>query len=129
MRTVITFGTFDLLHIGHLNMLERAAARGDRLVVGVSSDELNLHKKGRLPVVPQEQRLRLVAALKCVDDVFVEEFLELKAEYIRSHSASELVIGDDWFGKFDDLRQVCEVTYLKRTPGISTTQIIELIQP
>jgi glycerol-3-phosphate cytidylyltransferase len=126
-RTVITFGTFDVFHVGHLRVLERAAALGDRLVVGVSSDALNESKKGRLPVFSQEERLEIVAALKPVDEVFVEESLELKREYILRHKADILVMGDDWAGKFDELEDICEVHYLPRTPAISTTALIEKI--
>ena len=82
MTTVITFGTFDVFHVGHLRVIQRAASFGDRLVVGVSADELNLRKKGRLPVFSQGERLEIVAALKPVDEVFVEESLELKRDYI-----------------------------------------------
>jgi glycerol-3-phosphate cytidylyltransferase len=126
-KTVITFGTFDVFHIGHLRVLERAAALGDRLVVGVSSDALNLEKKGREPVFSQSERLRLVAALRAVDEVFVEESLERKREYILQYGASVLVMGDDWAGRFDEVDDVCTVVYLPRTPSISTTAIIEKI--
>ena len=125
--TVITFGTFDVFHVGHLRVLQRAAALGDRLVVGVSADALNLRKKGRAPVFSQEERLEIVAALKPVDAVFVEESLEQKREYILEHRADVLVMGDDWAGRFDELKDVCEVVYLERTPAISTTALIEKI--
>src|SRR5512139_1287556 len=118
-RTVITFGTFDVFHVGHLRVIERAAALGDRLVVGVSADELNLRKKGREPVFSQSERLAIVAALKPVDAVFVEESLE--------HKADVLVMGDDWSGRFDEFEDICEVVYLPRTPAISTTALIEKI--
>jgi glycerol-3-phosphate cytidylyltransferase len=126
-RTVITFGTFDVFHVGHLRVIERAAAFGDRLVVGVSADALNARKKGRLPVFPQGERLAIVAALKQVDEVFVEESLELKRDYIVTYAADVLVMGDDWAGRFDHLRDICRVEYLPRTPAISTTAIIEKI--
>ncbi len=126
-RTVITFGTFDVFHVGHLRVIERAAALGDRLVVGVSADALNERKKGRAPVFSQEERLEIVAALKVVDEVFVEESLELKRAYIEQFGADVLVMGDDWEGKFDELGDVCEVVYLPRTPAISTTALIEKI--
>jgi len=126
-RTVITFGTFDVFHVGHLRVLERAAALGDRLVVGVSADALNERKKGRVPVFSQKERLAIVSALRVVDEVFVEESLELKRDYIVSHAADVLVMGDDWAGKFNEFSDVCEVVYLPRTPAISTTAIIELI--
>ena len=126
-RTVITFGTFDVFHVGHIRVLQRAAALGDRLVVGVSADELNIAKKGRAPVYSQDERMEIVASLKVVDEVFVEESLELKRDYILEHGADVLVMGDDWAGKFDELSDVCEVVYLERTPAISTTAIIEHI--
>jgi len=126
-RTVITFGTFDVFHVGHLRMIERAAALGDRLVVGVSADELNLRKKGREPIFSEAERVEIVAALKCVSEVFVEESLELKRDYVLQHGADVLVMGDDWEGKFDELADICEVVYLTRTPAVSTTALIEKI--
>jgi len=126
-RTVITFGTFDVFHVGHLRVIERAASHGDRLVVGVSSDALNLSKKGREPVFSQGERIEIISALKPVDEVFVEESLELKRDYIRQYAADVLVMGDDWEGRFDEFRDVCEVVYLSRTPAISTTALIEKI--
>jgi choline-phosphate cytidylyltransferase len=127
MTTVITFGTFDVFHVGHLRVLERAAAFGDRLVVGVSADALNLRKKDRLPVFSEAERLEIVAALKCVDEVFVEESLEQKRDYILQFGADVLVMGDDWAGKFDEFGDICRVEYLPRTPAISTTALIEKI--
>lgn len=124
---VITFGTFDVFHVGHLRVLQRAAALGDQLIVGVSSDALNLSKKGREPVFSQAERMEIVAGLAVVDEVFVEESLDLKRDYIVQHRADILVMGDDWRGKFDDLADVCKVTYLARTPAISTTAVIEKI--
>jgi choline-phosphate cytidylyltransferase len=124
-RRIITFGTFDLFHIGHLNLITRAAALGDHLIVGVSSDELNLRKKGFLPLFPLRDRLAIVAALRQVDEVFVEESLELKRHYIHDHHADALVMGADWEGKFDDLLDACEVVYLPRTDHISTTSLKE----
>jgi len=126
-RTVITFGTFDVFHVGHLRVIQRAAALGDRLVVGVSADALNERKKGRAPVFSQQERMEIVAALKPVDEVFVEESLEQKRDYILGHAAEVLVMGDDWAGKFDELEDICEVHYLSRTPAISTTALIEKI--
>ena len=127
MTTVITFGTFDVFHVGHLRVLERARAFGDRLVVGVSADALNLRKKDRLPVFSEAERLEIVAALRCVDEVFVEESLEQKRDYILEHQADVLVMGDDWAGKFDEFGDICRVEYLPRTPAISTTALIEKI--
>jgi glycerol-3-phosphate cytidylyltransferase len=126
-RTVITFGTFDVLHVGHIRILKRAAALGDRLVVGVSADALNLAKKGRAPVFSQEERVEIISSLKFVDEVFVEESLELKRDYILKYGADVLVMGDDWKGRFDEFEDICEVVYLPRTPAISTTALIEKI--
>lgn len=126
--TVITFGTFDVFHVGHLRILERAAAHGERLVVGISTDALNIAKKQRSPVYPQDQRVELVAALRCVDEVFLEHSLEAKADYIREFRADVLVMGDDWQGRFDWLQPLCRVVYLPRTPAISTTAVIEKIR-
>ena len=126
-RTVITFGTFDVLHVGHIRVLKRAAEYGDRLVVGVSADALNMAKKGRNPVFDQDERVEIISSLKMVDEVFVEESLEKKRDYIVEHGASVLVMGDDWAGKFDWVSDVCEVVYLPRTPSVSTTGLIEHI--
>jgi glycerol-3-phosphate cytidylyltransferase len=126
-RTVITFGTFDVFHVGHLRVIQRAAALGDRLVVGVSADALNERKKGRAPVFSEHERMEIVAALKVVDEVFLEESLEQKRDYILHHQADVLVMGDDWAGRFDELKDICEIHYLPRTPAISTTALIEKI--
>src|SRR5690554_4233933 len=101
MTRVITFGTFDLFHIGHLNILRRAAELGDTLIVGVSSDALNSSKKSKLPVYPEKERMEIVHAIQYVDEVFLEESLELKGQYIKDHRADLLVMGDDWEGRFD----------------------------
>lgn len=125
---VITFGTFDMFHIGHLNILERARALGNQLIVGVSSDALNFSKKQRYPICSEDDRVRIIQALRCVDDVFLEESLELKGDYLIRHRADVLVMGDDWEGRFDQFRDICQVVYLPRTPAISTTQLIEVVQ-
>jgi glycerol-3-phosphate cytidylyltransferase len=118
---VITFGTFDLFHVGHLNILRRARKLGDCLIVGVSSDDLNHRKKAKLPVIRQEDRMAIVAGIRYVDEVFVEDSLELKGEYIREHRADVLVMGDDWQGRFDQFSSLCQVVYLPRTPDISSS--------
>ena len=128
MTTVITFGTFDVLHVGHVRVLNRAAALGDRLVVGVSSDALNFAKKGRNPVFDQDERTEIVSNLKVVDAVFVEESLEQKREYVQEHRADILVMGDDWTGKFDALESRCTVVYLPRTNGIPGASIKERLR-
>jgi choline-phosphate cytidylyltransferase len=123
MTTIITFGTFDVFHVGHLCILRRARALGTRLVVGVSSDELNELKKGFRPLFPLSERMEIVAALRYVDEVFVEESLELKRDYLIAHQSDILVMGADWRGKFDHLSDICEITYLPRTPDISSSAI------
>lgn len=130
MKIVLTFGTFDLLHCGHIRILQRAANLGDTLIVGVSSDKLNFSKKAKYPVYSQSQRLETVSSLKCVDAVFIEESLELKEDYLRKFNTNVLVMGDDWKGKFDhlvDTLENLEIVYLERTPCISTTEVIEKI--
>lgn len=121
MITVITYGTFDLFHVGHLRLLERAAALGDRLVVGVSTDAFNLGKNKNC-IHPYEERAAIIGALKVVDQVFPEENWEQKPFDIKKYGAGIFVIGDDWEGKFDYLNTHCRVVYLPRTPNISTTQ-------
>ena len=128
MRRIITFGTFDVFHIGHVNILERAKEFGDYLIVGVSSDALNFSKKKRYPIFSEEQRMRMVNALYCVNEVFLEESLELKGQYLQEHAADILVMGDDWKGRFDCFNDLCKVTYLPRTKDISTSEIIETIR-
>lgn len=127
-RTVLTFGTYDLFHIGHLRILARASELGERLVVGVSTDELNRFKKGRYPVYPQRERLEIVRSLRFVDDVFLEESLEQKREYLLWWRADVMVMGDDWRGRMDEFSDICEVHYLPRTENISTTEVESIIQ-
>lgn len=127
-RRIITFGTFDVFHIGHVNILERAKALGDYLIVGVSTDALNYSKKQRYPIYNENSRKAIVESLHCVDEVFFEESLEKKAEYLKKYKADILVMGDDWRGKFDKYSDICEVKYFPRTEGISTTDIINIIQ-
>lgn len=128
MSRVITFGTFDVLHIGHIRLLKRAKSLGTYLIVGVSSDKLSLDKKGRSPVYSLSNRIEILSSLKFVDEVFVEESLELKRQYIVQKSAQVLAMGNDWQGKFDELNDCCQVNYLTRTPSISTTEVIEVIK-
>jgi glycerol-3-phosphate cytidylyltransferase len=128
MKRVITFGTFDLFHIGHLNILRRAAKLGEQLIVGVSSDKLTYDKKAKLPVYNEDDRMQIVKAIQYVDEVFLEESLDLKAHYIQQHRADVLVMGDDWEGRFDDMEAYCEVVYLPRTEGISTTELVDSLK-
>ena len=123
MSRIVTFGTYDLLHIGHVNLLRRAKELGTRLIVGVSSDELNIRKKGLHPAYSTEDRLLIVQSLRFVDEVFIEHSLEEKRSYLLKHRADVLVMGDDWAGKFDEFSDICRVVYLPRTEGISTTEV------
>ncbi len=117
-----------MFHIGHLKILERAKKLGDLLIVGISSDDLNFKKKSRYPICNETDRAHIIASLKCVDIVFSEESLELKSEYITKLNADCLVMGDDWEGKFDHMKSLCDVIYLPRTPSISTTKLIEIVK-
>ena len=128
MKKVITFGTFDVFHIGHISILERAKSYGDYLIVGVSSDDLNFSKKGRKPIYSEKDRQKIIKSLSCVDEVFLEKSLELKRQYIKDFNAEILIMGDDWKGKFDNHKDQCEVIYLPRTPSISTEEIIEVVK-
>ena len=125
---VITIGTYDIFHVGHVNIIERAKLHGEHLIVGVSSDKLNIAKKGRPPVYTEDDRQHIIRSMRCVDEVFLEESLELKADYIKYYNADILVMGDDWQGKFDHLKDLCRVVYLPRTPSVSTTEIIEVVK-
>ena len=122
MRKAITYGTFDLFHIGHLNVLQRAKGDMDYLVVAVSTDEFNLGK-GKKTIIPFEQRLEIVKNIKCVDEVIAETSWEQKKEDIVKYKIDRFIIGDDWKGKFDELKELCEVVYLSRTENISTTSL------
>lgn len=121
MTRVLTFGTFDLFHIGHLRIIERARSLGDYLIVGVSTDELNFAKKEAYPTYNQNDRAAIVKSIKGVDEVFFEDSLEKKGEYILKYKADILVMGDDWRGKFDEFQRLCKVIYLPRTPDVSTS--------
>lgn len=123
MRRVITYGTFDLLHYGHVNLLRRAKEYGDYLIVAISTDEFNWNAKKKKCYFSYEQRKHLVEAIRYVDLVIPEESWEQKAHDIKEYHIDTFVIGDDWEGKFDFLKKDCEVVYLPRTPEISTTQI------
>ena len=123
MKKVITYGTFDLLHYGHVNLLQRAKALGDYLIVAISTDEFNWNMKGKKCYFTYEERKRLVEAIRYVDLVIPEESWEQKESDVDEFKIDTFVIGDDWEGKFDFLKDKCEVVYLPRTPEISTTQI------
>ena len=122
MKKVITYGTFDLFHMGHLNILKRAKELGDYLVVAVSSDAFNAIK-GKKCIIPDYERMEIVRAIKYVDEVIVEDSWDQKIDDVKKHNIDIFVMGDDWEGKFDFLKDYCEVVYLPRTPNISSTMI------
>lgn len=124
MKRVITYGTFDLLHYGHINLLKRAKALGDYLIVVISTDEFNWNEKHKKCYFTYEQRKALVEAIRYVDLVIPEESWEQKRRDVKEYHIDTFVMGDDWEGKFDFLREEgVEVVYLPRTPEISTSQI------
>ncbi len=121
-KTVITYGTFDMFHIGHLKLLQRLADLGDHLIVAVSVDEFN-ELKDKTVLIPYEQRAEIVRNIKCVDAVIPENNWEQKIDDIKKYDVDIFAMGDDWIGKFDLLEEYCEVIYLERTKNISTTQL------
>lgn len=124
MRRVITYGTFDLLHYGHISLLRRARALGDYLVVGLSTDEFNWREKRKRCYFPYEERREMLEAIRYVDLVIPEESWGQKRSDVREYRIDAFVIGDDWAGRFDFLEEEgCEVVYLPRTPEVSTTRI------
>lgn len=125
MKTVITYGTFDLFHVGHLNLLRRAKELGDYLIVAVSSDRFNWEEKQKKCEIPDKDRMAIVEAIKYVDKVISEDSWEQKIEDVKKYNVDVFVMGDDWKGKFDFLKDYCEVVYLPRTEGISSTQLKE----
>lgn len=125
-KVVITYGTFDLFHIGHLRLLQRLSKLGDRLIVGISTDEFNL-SKGKKCIIPYEQRAEIVQNIKQVDLVVPERSWEQKTDDIKKYNVDIFAMGSDWHGKFDYLNDHCSVVYLDRTEGISTTELKELL--
>lgn len=123
MKRVITYGTFDLLHYGHINLLRRARELGDYLVVALSTDEFNWNQKQKKCYFPYEERKRILEAIRYVDLVIPEESWEQKTSDVDKYQIDIFVMGDDWKGKFDFLQEQCQVVYLPRTPEISTTRI------
>ena len=121
-KIVLTYGTFDMFHIGHLNLLNRLKSLGDKLIVAVSTDEFN-SIKGKKTLIPFDQRALIVQNIKCVDIVIAEENWEQKIDDIKKYNVDIFAMGDDWQGKFDFLKDYCEVIYLPRTQNISTTEL------
>ena len=124
MKKVITYGTYDLLHVGHINLLRRAKELGDYLIVVVSSDEFNAIK-GKKAYYSFEDRKKILEAIRYVDEVLPEYTWEQKIDDVVNNNVDIFVMGDDWAGKFDFLKDYCEVVYLPRTEGISTSKIKE----
>lgn len=123
MKRVITYGTFDLLHYGHINLLRRAKALGDYLIVALSTDEFNQQSKGKTSYFPYAERKAMLEAIRYVDMVIPEESWSQKETDVDRYDVDVFVIGDDWTGKFDFLKDKCEVVYLPRTPEISSSKI------
>lgn len=121
-KTVITYGTFDMFHIGHLKLLRRLSDMADRVIVAVSTDEFN-ELKGKKTLIPYDQRAAIVGAIDCVDLVIPEESWEQKVTDIQKYDVDIFAIGNDWKGEFDFLEKLCEVVYLPRTKNISTTDL------
>jgi glycerol-3-phosphate cytidylyltransferase len=128
MKTVLTYGTFDLFHIGHVNLLNRAKELGDRLIVAVSTDDFN-RVKGKMVVIPYDHRAAIVRNQKSVDLVIPETGWEQKERDISQYAVSTLVMGDDWKGKFDELSHLCRVVYLPRTCGVSSSELKSVLAP
>lgn len=126
-KVILTYGTFDLFHVGHLNLLNRLKSLGDYLVVGVSTDKFN-EGKGKKTIVSFEDRLKIVAGLKCVDLAIPEESWEQKADDVKKYGVSVFGMGHDWEGHFDFLTEFCEVVYLPRTDGISSSALKKTLQ-
>lgn len=128
MKRVITYGTFDLLHYGHINLLRRARALGDYLIVALSTDEFNWTQKQKKSYFTYEERKAMLEAIRYVDLVVPEETWDQKKTDVDRYHVDVFTIGDDWTGKFDFLKAQCEVVYLPRTPEISTTKIKSELQ-
>ena len=126
-KRAITYGTFDLFHVGHLRLLKRVAALADELYVAVSSDEFNAIK-GKTCIIPFAERVEIIESLACVTKVIREDNWEQKITDVRDNHCDLFVMGDDWTGKFDFLKEYCDVIYLPRTPGVSTTDIKNILK-
>jgi len=127
MKTILTYGTFDLFHIGHVNLLKRAREMGDRLIVGVSTDEFNLSEKSKTTIVPFEHRVKVLESCRYVDQVISESCWQQKADDIVKYKVDIFVMGDDWNGKFDELKTLCNVVYLNRTQDVSSTALKQAV--
>lgn len=125
-KTVITYGTFDMFHIGHLRLIQRMQQFGDQIIVAVSTDSFNA-LKGKKCVIPFEHRAEIIRNIKGVDLVIEENSWAQKIDDIKNYNVQTLIMGDDWTGEFDDLKELCNVEYLPRTEGVSTTEIKRIL--
>ena len=126
MRKILTYGTFDLLHHGHIRLLERSRALGDHLTVAVSTDQFNLGK-GKMCTYTYEERVHILEAIRYVDKVIPEKSWEQKVDDVKNNNIDIFLIGDDWEDEFDFLKEYCQVLYLPRTPDISTTKVKSML--
>lgn len=126
-KTILTYGTFDMFHVGHLKLLKRLKTLGTKLIVAVSTDEFN-ELKGKNTIIPYAQRASIVEAIKYVDMVIPEDNWEQKILDIKTHNVDIFAMGDDWKGKFDFLSEFCDVVYLERTEGVSSSELKDKLQ-
>ncbi len=128
MKRILTYGNFDLFHIGHVRLLERASLLGDELYVGLSLDDFSEKQKNKKCIIPYSQRLEILKSCKYVSEVFPEYDWHQKITDIKKYNIDIFVMGNDWKGKFDYLREYCKVVYLARTPDISTTYLKDILK-
>lgn len=126
-NTVLTYGTFDLFHVGHLRLLERLREQGTKLIVGVSTDEFNA-VKGKTTIIPFSERIEIIRALACVDMAIPEESWDQKEHDIEYYAVNTFAMGSDWKGKFNELQSKCNLVYLPRTEGISSTKLKQALR-
>jgi glycerol-3-phosphate cytidylyltransferase len=126
-KVILSYGTFDLFHIGHLKLIQRLAKLGDKLIIGISTDDFN-RQKNKTTVIPFEQRLEIVKNIQGVDAVIAECSWSQKEKDIVQYNVSTFAMGDDWKGKFDSLKRLCNVVYLPRTKNISSTKLKKCIK-
>lgn len=126
-KTIITYGTFDMFHIGHLNLLKKLSKKGNKLIVAVSTDEFN-KQKGKKALIPYKQRKKIVEAIEFVDKVIPEKSWDQKIDDIKKYKADVFAIGEDWEGEFDFLEDYCKVDYIQRTKNVSSTKLKKSLQ-
>jgi glycerol-3-phosphate cytidylyltransferase len=128
MKRILTFGAYDIFHYGHLRIIERASTYGDELIVAVQSDELYFNETGTYPLYTQQERINIIESLDFVNEAFLQKSSKSIKEYILENNIDLLVMGCDWTGKLDDLKDIIEIVYLPRTPDISTSELKEKIK-